>query len=123
MTQSSPSSMLRLNEVRIAGRLTHDPQVRWSKGDKRIVRLHLALQHPKRHDVTFVPVTVWNHLADHCAKRLSKGHAVYLEGRLRTERWKTPAGQQRSLLAVAASRMQFITPASAAALERAAVAA
>jgi len=117
--------MIHVNEVRLAGRLTHDPQIRTAVGDKMIVHLNLAVNRSYRsgsgrlrQEVSFVPVTVWNRLAAHCTRRLVKGSAVYLEGRLRSDRWKTSGGDARTALKVQASRMQFITKTNARFLKR-----
>ena len=119
--------MLHVNEVRLAGRLTHDPEVRSIVGDKMIVHLNLAVNRSYRNgsgrikqEVTFVPVTVWNRLAAHCSQRLARGSAVYVEGRLRSDRWKTAGGDARTSLKVHASRMQLITKTNGRILKRAA---
>jgi single-strand DNA-binding protein len=116
LPKKKPLRLLHLNEVRLAGRLTHDPQVRSVVGDKMIVHLNLAVNRSYRsgrgqmkQQVTFVPVTVWNRLAGLCADRLAKGCAVYVEGTLRSDRWKTTGGDVRTALKVHASRMQLIT--------------
>jgi single-strand DNA-binding protein len=116
LPQKNGLRMLHVNDVRLAGRLTHDPEVRSVVGDKMIVHLNLAVNRsyrkgsgPLKQEANFVPVTVWNRLAAHCSRRLAKGSAVYVEGRLRSDRWKTSGGEVRTALKVHASRMQLIT--------------
>ena len=108
--------LLQVNEVRLAGRLTRDPEVRSAVGDKIIVHLNLALNRPYqsasgqgRQEVTYVPVTVWNRLATDCTRRLAKGSAVYIEGRLRSDQWKNEKGEIRTALKVEASKMRFLS--------------
>ena len=122
-----PLRMLAINDVRLAGRLTHDPEVRSVVGDKMIVHLNLAVNRSYRsgagamkQEVSFVPVTVWNRLAAHCSRRLAKGSAVYVEGSLRSDRWKTAGGEARTAVKVHASRMQLITKTNGRLLKRSA---
>ena len=127
LPKKAPLRLLHVNDVRLAGRLIHDPQVRSVVGDKMIVHLNLAVNRsyrkgsgPLKQEVNFVPVTVWNRLAAHCSRRLAKGSAVYVEGRLRSDRWKTSGGEVRTALKVHASRMQLITKTNGRILKRAA---
>ena len=127
LSQKKGLRMLHVNEVRLAGRLTHDPEVRSVVGDKMIVHLNLAVNRSYRNgagrikqEVTFVPVTVWNRLAAHCSRHLARGSAVYVEGRLRSDRWKTSGGDARTALKVHASRMQLMTKTNGCILKRAA---
>ena len=127
LPQKKAPRMLHVNEVRLAGRLTHDPQIRSAIGDKMIMHFNLAVNHSyrdasgqRRQSVTFVPITVWNRLATHSTRRLAKGSAIYLEGRLRSDRWKTTDGDVRTALKVQASRLQAITKTNGRYLKRAA---
>jgi single-strand DNA-binding protein len=114
----SPTKVLRMlnvNEVRLSGRLTHDPEIRSVIGDKMIVHLNLALNRPYqskvgkgRQEVTFVPVTLWDSRAADTTQHLRRGNPVYVEGRLRSDRWKTSTGQIRSVLRVEAAKLQFL---------------
>ena len=126
LPQKKGLRMLHVNDVRLAGRLTHDPEVRSVVGDKMIVHLNLAVNRSYRRgagqmkqEVSFVPVTVWNRLAAHCSRRLAKGSAVYVEGSLRSDHWKTSGGDARTAIKVHASRMQLITKSNGRILKRA----
>jgi single-strand DNA-binding protein len=120
--------LLQLNDVRLVGRLTRDPEVRYTPKGQAVARLDLAVNRrfkdgtgEWREDTTFVPVTVWREAAERCRERLKKGSPVYVEGRLRSTNWETKDGQKRSGMEVEAYRLQFLakttigeeTPASA----------
>ena len=112
--------LLQLNDVRLVGRLTRDPEVRYTPRGQAVCRLDIAVNRRYkdgtgewREEATFVPVTVWRDAAERCRERLKKGSAIYVEGRLRSSTWETKDGQKRSGIEVEAYRMQFLTKLSA----------
>jgi single-strand DNA-binding protein len=111
--------LLQLNDVRLVGRLTRDPEVRYTAKGQAVARLDLAVNRrfkdgtgEWRDDVTFCPVTVWREAAERCRERLKKGSPIYVEGRLRSTNWETKDGQKRSGLEVEAYRLQFLAKTS-----------
>ncbi len=116
-TTSAPAQLrlLQLNDVRLVGRLTRDPEVRYTPKGAAVARLDLAVNRrfkdgtgEWRDDTTFVPVTVWREAAERCRERLKKGSPIYVEGRLRSTNWETKDGQKRSGIEVEAYRLQFL---------------
>jgi single-strand DNA-binding protein len=104
-----------MNDVRLVGRLTRDPEVRYTTKGQAVARLDLAVNRrfkdgtgEWRDDTTFVPVTVWREAAERCRERLKKGSPIYVEGRLRSTNWETKDGQKRSGIEVEAYRLQFL---------------
>ena len=111
--------LLQLNDVRLVGRLTRDPEVRYTPRGQAVCKLDLAVNRRYkdasgewREEATFVPVTVWREAAERCRERLKKGSAVYVEGRLKSSTWETKDGQKRSGIDVEAYRLQFLTRAA-----------
>ncbi len=108
---------LNLNTVALAGRLTRDPEVK-SIGDNRMVaKMGLAINRTwkdkdgtKKEEATFVEVEAWGKTAEHCGQYLHKGSAVYLEGRIKMDEWKTKDGEKRQMLKVEATNVQFLDP-------------
>jgi single-strand DNA-binding protein len=112
---SNQIRLLQLNDVRLVGRLTRDPEVRYTPKGQAVARLDLAVNRRYkdgtgewREDTTFAPVTVWREAAERCRERLKKGSPVYVEGRLRSTSWETKDGQKRSGIEVEAYRLQFL---------------
>ena len=108
--------LLELNNVTLVGRLTKDPELRYtSKGypvcnfDIAINRRYKTASGKWQDDVSFVPVVVWGPAAERCNERAKKGSPIHLTGRLKSRTWKTKEGQSRSTLEVLASRVQFLT--------------
>ncbi len=107
--------LLQMNDVRLVGRLTRDPEVRYTSKGQAVARLDMAVNRRYkdstgewRDDTTFVPVTVWRDAAERCKERLKKGSPLYVEGRLRSTSWETKEGQKRSGMEVEAYRLQFL---------------
>lgn len=107
--------LLQLNDVRLVGRLTRDPEVRYTTKGQAVARLDVAVNRRYkdsmgewREEATFVPVTVWREAAERCKERLKKGSPLYVEGRLRSTSWETKEGQKRTGLEIEAYRLQFL---------------
>jgi single-strand DNA-binding protein len=116
MTPTNTLRLLQLNDVRLVGRLTRDPEVRYTPRGQAVCRLDIAVNRrfkdasgEWREEATFVPVTVWREAAERCRERLKKGSAIYVEGRLKSSSWETKDGQKRSGIDVEAYRLQFLT--------------
>jgi len=110
--------MLSVNKVMMAGNLARDPRVRQTTNGTAVGTFVVALNEryttregELRETVSFVEVETWGKLAETCGDRLSKGARVFVEGRLRCERWEDrQTGQPRSRLLVRADRVQFLAP-------------
>ena len=110
-----PLKLLQLNNVQIVGRLTKDPDLRFTTKGTAVCHFDLAVNRRTkdaagewRDDVSFIPVVVWKEAGQRCGDRLKKGSPVYVEGRLKSKSWETKDGQKRSGLEVDAFRVQFL---------------
>ena len=104
-----------LNDVKLVGRLTRDPELRVTAKGQGVCRFDLAVNRRYKDtagewkdDTSFVPIVVWREAAQRCADRLKKGSPVYVEGRLQSRAWETKEGQKRTSLEVNALRVQFL---------------
>lgn len=103
------------NKIIIIGNLGKDPELRYTPQGKAVCSFTLATN-DKRKDksgelqnvTTWFRVTLWDKQAEAANKYLTKGRAVYIEGRLRMEEWTDKDGQTRQSLEVQATDMQFI---------------
>ena len=107
--------MANLNRVFLIGRLTRDPELRYVPSGAAVANLGIAVNRvyttkegEKREETCFVTVVVWRKQAEICGEYLSKGSAVFVEGRLQSRNWETSNGDKRSVLEVVASRIQFL---------------
>jgi len=107
--------MFDINKVFLAGRLTRDPELRYTPDGTAVANLGLAVSRQyttssgeKREDTLFVNVEVWRKQAEAISKYSGKGRPLYVEGRLRSRSWETDSGQRRSVVEVRADRVQFM---------------
>lgn len=111
--------MANYNKVLLMGRLTRDPELRYTQGGTAVAEFSIAINRTfktaegeRREEATFVDVTVWRRQAETCAEYLGKGRSVFVEGRLELDKWETQEGQKRSKLRVVADNVQFLGPPS-----------
>jgi single-strand DNA-binding protein len=107
--------MADLNKVFLIGRLTHDPELRYTPNGTAVSDLKLATSRKfatregeTREETLYIVVTVWNRQAENCCQYLKKGRAVHVEGYLKEETWETREGEKRSKIKVEAERVQFL---------------
>ena len=98
-----------MNKVIIVGRLTRDPEVRYTQTGKAVATFSVAVDtgygENKRAD--FIPVVVWDKLAEVAGNNLSKGRRVLVEGRLQIRDYEKD-GQKRRAADVVAQNIEFL---------------
>ena len=104
-----------INRVIITGNLTRDPELRSTSGGTSVCSLRIATN-TRRRDASgewtdkanFFDVTVWGAQGENCARFLSKGRPVAIDGRLEWREWETPEGQKRQSIEIIANSVQFL---------------
>ena len=110
------------NAVLLTGRLTRDPELKYTASGAAMCRFGLAVNRRYKDvktgewkdDTTFVNVTIWKEAAERCGKILKKGSPVHVEGRLRSYDYQDKEGAKRSGIEVEARRVQILEKASSA---------
>ena len=104
-----------INRVFLTGRLTRDPEVRYTPSGHAVATLALAVNRPYKdasgawqEETCFIAVVVWDRQAEQAGEHLKKGSSLYVEGRLTSRSWETPEGQKRQVVEVRADRVQFL---------------
>ena len=95
-----------LNVVHIAGRLTRDPDLKYTSGGSAYCRISVANTRyykgkdgSRNEDTVFVDVVVWGPSAEFVGEKLRKGRAVLVEGRLTSSSWEDrDTGKKRTKL-------------------------
>jgi single-strand DNA-binding protein len=108
--------MADLNRVYLMGRLTQDPELRYTTTQNAVTDLRLATSRywtgkdgERQEETLFVDITVWNRQAENCCQYLRKGSTVHIEGFLKVDSWDDKAtGEKRTKLKVEADRVQFL---------------
>lgn len=113
-TDVSDLRLPEINRLLLAGRLTRDPDKRYSTDGTAITRFDLAFHRRLRtragstsESTGFVSIITYQRLAEVCGESLHKGSAVLVEGRLAMREWNTPQGK-RSRLEVQADNVHFL---------------
>jgi single-strand DNA-binding protein len=103
-----------LNRVQLIGRLGKDPEGRFTPTGKRVTQFSLAVSNrwknaggESQESTEWVNIEAWGRLAEICDEYLHKGSLVYLEGRLRTDRYEDE-GQTKYFTKVVALTMQML---------------
>lgn len=104
-----------VNKVILVGRLGADPEIKTVGSGQSVARLSLATSEnwtgkdgQKQERTEWHRIVVWGRQAENCAKHLSKGRQVYVEGRLQTRSWEDPQGQKKYSTEIVASTVQFL---------------
>lgn len=107
--------MANLNKVLLIGRLTRDPELRYTPSGTPLCEFGLAVNRffkgkdgARQEETTFVDVTAWSRTAELANQYLKKGRQAFVEGYLKLDQWTTPEGQKRSKLSVVADSLQFL---------------
>ena len=103
------------NRVFLMGRLTKDPELRYTAGGAPVANLRMAINRvyqsqagEKKEEVCYVTVVVWRKQAEAAGEYLKKGDPLFVEGRLQSKSWETEDKQKRTVLEVVADRVQFL---------------
>ncbi len=106
--------MAGVNRVIIVGNLGRDPEVRFSQGGMAICKLSVAVtERVKDGDAwkdhtEWMRVTLFGKTAENAGQYLQKGRQVYVEGRLKTDKYKDKEGVERTAVEVVANTIQFL---------------
>jgi len=110
---------MNLNKAMLIGRLTRDPEMRYTQSGTAMTRFGIATNRygtgpdgERKEFTDFHNVVAWNqgkrNLAEICAQYLKKGSMVYVEGRLQTRSWEGQDGQKRTTTEINAQDVQFL---------------
>ena len=102
-----------MNHVILIGRLTKDPELRYTPNGVAVANFSLAVNRDftnqaGEREADFVPIVVWRKLAETCANHLHKGRLVAVDGRLQIRSYDTQDGQRRWVSEVVADNVQFL---------------
>ena len=82
-----------LNRVQLIGYLGRDPETRYTPSGKKVCHFSLGVTQrwksdgEARESTEWINAEAWNRLGEICQEYLHKGSLVYLEGRLKTDRY------------------------------------
>lgn len=102
-----------MNKVILAGRLVRDPELRYTQTGKAVASFTLAVNRRFSHNneqqtADFIPIIVWDKLAEVCSKHLFKGSQVLIEGRMQVRNYEAQDGSKRYVTEVIAQELEFM---------------
>lgn len=102
-----------LNNVVLVGRLTKDPELKYSQSGVAVANFTLAVDRSFKNadgekEVDFIPVVVFKKQAENCANYLGKGRLVAIEGRIQVRTYEAKDGGKRWVTEVIANNVRFL---------------
>ena len=103
-----------LNRVQLIGRLGKDPEGKFTPSGKKVTHFSLAISQrwktggEMKEYTDWVNVEAWGRLGEVCQEYLKKGSLIYLEGRLKTEKYEDK-GETKYYTKVVAQMLQFLS--------------
>lgn len=102
-----------LNRAILIGRLTKDPELRYTPSGVAVASFTLAVgrnftnQQGER-EADFIPIVVWRKQAENCANYIGKGSLVAVEGRIQVRTYEGKDGQRRWATEIVADNVRFL---------------
>ncbi|BFH71670.1 MAG: single-stranded DNA-binding protein [Paenibacillus dendritiformis] len=102
-----------LNRVILIGRLTRDPELRYTPSGVAVTQFTLAVDRPfsnqnGEREADFIPVVTWRQLAETCANYLRKGRLTAVEGRIQVRSYDNNEGKRVYVTEVIADNVRFL---------------
>ncbi len=103
-----------LNQVVLIGRLTHDPELRYTAGSGvPVATFSLAVDRPftnqqGERETDFIKIVTWRKQAENCANYLHKGSLAAVSGRLQIRSYEDNEGAKRKVAEVVAENVRFL---------------
>ena len=103
-----------LNRTVLMGRLTHDPELRYTQGadSKAVTRFSLAVDRnftkpDGTRETDFFEIEAWRQRAEFVSKYFYKGQLVCVEGRLQRDNWTDKDGNKTTAYRIVADNCYF----------------
>jgi len=102
-----------LNRVQLMGNLGKDPESKFTPTGKKVAHFSLAVSQrwktgaETKEYTEWVNIEAWGRLGEVCQEYLKKGSLVYIEGRLKTEKYEDK-GETKYFTKVVALSLQFL---------------
>lgn len=93
------------------GRLTKDPELKYTSSNKAVASFTLAVNRRFKQDgqpeADFINIVAWNKTAEFCAKYFTKGSQVAVVGRIQTRTWDDSEGKKHYVTEIVADEAYF----------------
>lgn len=102
-----------LNSVMVEGRLTRDPEIKYTGKGTAVCNLSIANNRrwkegqEEKEETSFFDIVAWGRQAETCGEYLEKGRGVRVFGRMQQQRWESD-GQKRNKIVINADHVEFM---------------
>lgn len=108
--------MASVNKVILVGNLGRDPETRYAPSGAAVCNVSIATTRSwkdkssgeKREETEWHRVVFYDRLAEIVDEYVKKGHAIYVEGRLKTSKWTDKEGVERYTTQIVAEQLQML---------------
>lgn len=102
-----------LNSVVLVGRLTKDPELRYTPNNQAVATFALAVNRPFKsqngeREVDFINCVIWRQQAENLANWAKKGALIGITGRIQTRNYENQQGQRVYVTEVVAENFQLL---------------
>ena len=102
-----------LNRIQLIGRLTRDPELRYTGSGHPMAQFTVAVDRDFRNaagerDTDFVNCVAWRKLAEQVGQYCTRGRLIAVEGRLQVRSYETQDGARRRVIEVIGDRVWFL---------------
>lgn len=110
-----------MNKVVLIGRLTADPQLKFTQGTGTAVAtftlaVNRRFKKEGQPDADFIPIVVWGKIAESTANYMRKGSQISVAGRIETRSYEAKDGGRRYVTEVVADEVKFLDSKSSGAI-------
>ena len=103
-----------MNKAILIGRLTRDPELRYTTSNRAVCQFDLAINRPfinqetNQKEADFLRIILWDKQAENTAKYIHKGSQVAVEGRIQTRNYDNSEGKKVYITEIVANNIQFL---------------
>ena len=98
-----------MNNVVLIGRLTKDPELKYSQAGKAYCRFTVAVNRDfNKDEADFINCVAWGKTAETIAEWLGKGRRIAIVGRIQTGNYENKNGEKVNTFEVVADRFDFV---------------
>lgn len=103
-----------MNKVQFIGRLTADPELRYTNSNIAVGNFNIAVDRQFRDNegnstTDFFRCTIWRKLAENMKQYTQKGSLVYIEGEVHNEKYQDKEGNNRISTDISVERVKFLS--------------
>ena len=103
-----------MNKAILIGRLTRDPELRYTSSNRAVCQFTVAIDRPftnqasGQREAEFINVVAWDKTGENIGKYMTKGRLIAVEGRIQTRNYENNEGRRVYVTEVIASNVQFL---------------